>query len=29
MGGLFKIEGQVTANGRVVATGGVTLAAPR
>ena len=29
MGGLFKIEGQVTANGRVVAIGGVTLAAPR
>lgn len=29
MGGLFKIEGQVTANGRVVATGGLTLAAPR
>jgi 3-hydroxyacyl-[acyl-carrier-protein] dehydratase len=29
MGVLFKIEGQVTANGRVVATGGVTLAAPR
>jgi 3-hydroxyacyl-[acyl-carrier-protein] dehydratase len=29
LGGLFKIEGQVTANGRVVATGGVTLAALR
>jgi 3-hydroxyacyl-[acyl-carrier-protein] dehydratase len=29
LGGLFKIEGEVTANGRVVATGGVTLAAPR
>jgi 3-hydroxyacyl-[acyl-carrier-protein] dehydratase len=29
LGGMFKIEGQVTANGRVVATGGVTLAAPR
>jgi 3-hydroxyacyl-[acyl-carrier-protein] dehydratase len=29
LGGLFKIEGQVTANGRVVAVGGVTLAAPR
>jgi 3-hydroxyacyl-[acyl-carrier-protein] dehydratase len=29
IGGLFKIEGRVTANGRVVATGGVTLAAPR
>lgn len=29
MGGLFKIEGQVTANGRVVAIGGLTLAAPR
>jgi len=29
MGGLFKIEGQVTANGRVVATGGLTLAEPR
>ncbi len=29
LGSLFKIEGQVTANGRVVATGGLTLAAPR
>jgi len=29
LGGLFKIEGQVTANGRVVATGGLTLAEPR
>jgi 3-hydroxyacyl-[acyl-carrier-protein] dehydratase len=29
VGGLFKIEGRVTANGRVVATGEVTLAAPR
>jgi 3-hydroxyacyl-[acyl-carrier-protein] dehydratase len=29
IGGLFKIEGRVTANGRVVATGGVTLAALR
>lgn len=29
LGGLFKIEGQVTANGRVVAIGAVTLAAPR
>lgn len=29
VGGLFKIEGQVTANGRVVATGGLTLAEPR
>lgn len=29
MGGLFKIEGQVTANGRLVATGGLTLSRPR
>lgn len=29
LGGLFKIEGQVTANGRLVATGALTLAAPR
>jgi 3-hydroxyacyl-[acyl-carrier-protein] dehydratase len=29
VGGLFKIEGQVTADGRVVATGGLTLAEPR
>jgi 3-hydroxyacyl-[acyl-carrier-protein] dehydratase len=29
MGGLVKIEGHVTANGRVVATGEVTLAASR
>jgi 3-hydroxyacyl-[acyl-carrier-protein] dehydratase len=29
MGGLFKIEGQVTANGHVVATGALTLATSR
>jgi len=29
MGGLYKIEGEVTANGRLVATGSLTLAEPR
>ncbi len=29
MGGLFKIEGRVTADGVLVAEGGVTLASPR
>jgi len=29
MGSLFKIEGHVTANGRLVATGGVTLGGTR
>jgi 3-hydroxyacyl-[acyl-carrier-protein] dehydratase len=29
MGGLYKIEGEVTADGRIVATGSVTLAEPR
>jgi 3-hydroxyacyl-[acyl-carrier-protein] dehydratase len=29
MGGLIKIEGEVTANGVLVAVGGVTLAEPR
>lgn len=29
MGGLFKIEGEVTADGRLVAAGSVTLAQPR
>lgn len=29
MGGLYKIEGEVTASGRLVATGSLTLAEPR
>jgi 3-hydroxyacyl-[acyl-carrier-protein] dehydratase len=29
IGGLYKIEGEVTADGRVVATGSLTLAEPR
>ncbi len=29
MGGLYKVEGEVTANGRVVGTGSVTLAEAR
>lgn len=29
MGGLYKIEGEVTADGRLVATGSLTLAEPR
>jgi 3-hydroxyacyl-[acyl-carrier-protein] dehydratase len=29
MGGLYKIEGDVTADGRLVATGSLTLAEPR
>jgi 3-hydroxyacyl-[acyl-carrier-protein] dehydratase len=29
MGGLYKIEGEVTADGRLVASGSVTLAEPR
>ena len=29
IGGLYKIEGEVTASGRVVATGSLTLAEPR
>ena len=29
MGGLYKIEGEVTADGRLVASGSITLAEPR
>jgi 3-hydroxyacyl-[acyl-carrier-protein] dehydratase len=29
IGGLYKIEGEVTADGRLVAAGSITLAAPR